>query len=364
MIGRVAGAPIIVTPSSALFALVLAMIFVPSVEARAPGLSVGTAYGVGLCFAVLLLLSILIHELAHGLVATARGLQVREFALTLIGGHTAFGGGRTTAGSAALIAAVGPVANLGLAVLFGLGATWAPDRGMVDLVLYAAAYANGFVGLFNLVPGLPLDGGQVLESVIWAVTGDRRKGTIAAAWCGRALTVAFVIVIIGLPLARGGRPELFSVVWSVMVASFLWSGASQALRGAQSARQVDDLAVTEIGIAAVGVAGDATLADADLARQYSGARAVVLLSPDLRPAAYVDESAASQVPSPDRPRVPVTAVAIGLPAGAMVDADLTGAQLYTAIATVSAFAPVMVAVRDGQVVALVRSADVAARLRT
>lgn len=342
---------------------VIALLFAPSVQVRAPQLGTGSTYVVAAVFAALLMLSILVHEIAHGLVARARGLHVQEYALTLIGGHTAFGG-RTTPLTSGLVAVVGPVANLVLAVLFVLGARLAEPFSVVDLVLYAAAYANGFVGLFNLVPGLPLDGGQVLESVVWKITGDRRRGTVVAGWCGRVVAVAFVAWVLLLPLLRGGRPDLFGVVWAAVVGAFLWSGAGQAIRSATASRAVDSLEVGSVGVRAVGVPASAVLAQADAARGQTGADAVVLLSPDSRPAAYVDPQAANAVATTDRAHVPLTAVAVTLPAGAVVDAALRGADLVRAVAATSRFSPVMVAVHEGQVVALLRSADVAAALRS
>lgn len=343
---------------------VIALLFAPSVQTRAPQLGTGSTYVVAAVFAAVLMLSILVHEIAHGLVARARGLHVQEYALTLIGGHTAFGGGRITPLTSALVAVVGPAANLVLAALFVLGARLAEPFSVVDLVLYAAAYANGFVGLFNLVPGLPLDGGKVLESVVWTVTGDRRRGTVAAGWCGRVVAVALVAWVVLVPLLRGGRPELFGVVWAAIVGAFLWSGAGQAIRSATASRAVDSLEVGSVGVRAVGVPASAVLAQADAARGQTGADAVVLLSPDGRPAAYVDPQAANAVAAADRVHVPLTAVAVTLPAGAVVDAALRGADLVRAVAATSRFSPVMVAVHEGQVVALLRSADVAAALRS
>ncbi len=364
MVARVAGAPIVLTPSSALMAAVIALVFAPSVQARAPQLGTGSTYVVALGFAVLLLASVLVHELAHGLVARARGLQVREFALTLLGGHTAFSGGRVTPGTSALVAVVGPLANLVLAAVFGLAAGATDVGGLAHLVLFSVAFANVFVGGFNLVPGLPLDGGQVLEALVWRVTGDRRRGAVVAGWAGRVVAVLFVAWVLGVPLAAGSSPDLVNVVWAAMIGAFLWSGASQAIGAAASARNLDALTVARVGVPAVGVAATAMLAEADAARGIARADAVVLLAPDGRVAAYVDPAAANAVPAQDRARVPVTAVSVTLPAGAVVDGSLQGTALVQAVARVSQFAPVMVAVADGRVLALVRSADVATALRT
>ncbi|MEV7971665.1 site-2 protease family protein [Cellulomonas sp. NPDC089187] len=363
VIGRVAGAPVVLTPSSALMAVIIALLFAPTFGDQL-GVSTGAGYGVAAAFAVVLLLSILVHELAHGLVARANGLRVREFALTLLGGHTQMTTAPGRPGVSALIAAAGPVANLVLAAVLGLGAALVHGGGAAYAVLFTAASANAFVGVLNLAPGLPLDGGKVLESVVWAITRNPRTGTVAAAWAGRVVAVVFVAVVLFWQARSPWGIDLFQVAWSAVVGAFLWSGAGQALRESRTERVVEALTVTGVGTPAVAVAASATLAEADAARSISGADAVVLLSPDGRPAAYVDPAAADAVPGADRVRVPVTAVAVGLPAGAVVDADLTGSALLSALAAVSRFAPVIVGVRDGRVVALLRAADVAARLRS
>lgn len=362
VVGRVAGAPVVLTPSSLLTVGLIAVVFAPTVAVRAPWLGTGSTIAVALVVGALLMVSVLVHELAHGLTARARGLQVREFALTLIGGHTAFGG-RITPLTAGLVAVVGPIANLLLAGLLWLAAQAVDPFGVPSLVLYAGAYSNAFVGLFNLVPGLPLDGGQVLESLIWAVTGDRRRGTLVAGWAGRAVAVGFVAWVVLVPLLRGAAPSLFAVAWGAIVGAFLWSGAGQAIAAARTSRAVDALHVGAVGTRAVGVPATAVLAQADAARGQAGADAVVLLAPDGRPAAYVDPQAANAVPVAERAHVPLTAVAVGLPAGAELDAGLHGVELVQAVAAKQSFAPVLVAVQGGRVVALVRAADVAAALR-
>lgn len=362
MVGRVAGAPVVLTPSSLLTVGLIAVVFAPTVAVRAPWLGTGSTIAVALVLGALLMVSVLVHEIAHGLTARARGLQVREYALTLIGGHTAFGG-RITPLTEGLVAVVGPIANLLLAAVLWGAAQLVDPASVAALVLVAGAYSNGFVGLFNLVPGLPLDGGQVLESIIWAATGDRRRGTLVAAWAGRVVAVAFVAWVLLVPLLRGGTPSIVAVVWGAVVGAFLWSGAGQALQAARVSRSVDALHVGAVGTRAVGVPATAVLAEADAARGRAGADAVVLLTPDGRPAAYVDPEAANAVPVADRARVPVTAVAVGLPAGAEVEATLRGADLVRAVAAKAERAPVLVAVHQGQVVALLRSADVAAALR-
>ena len=118
-------------------------------------------------FVVLLFASVLVHELAHGLMARARGQQPREFVLTLWGGHTAFGGATPTPASSALIAVVGPIANLVLAAGFLAVAQGVERTASSGCCVWSGCLTNAFVGLFNLVPGsaagrrVPARGGRL-----------------------------------------------------------------------------------------------------------------------------------------------------------------------------------------------------------
>ncbi|NMM29660.1 MAG: peptidase M50 [Cellulomonas sp.] len=362
VIGRAVGAPIILAPSWLLAAVVLTAIFAPTVQARAPELGALT-YVVALGFVVLLFVSVLVHELAHGLVARSRGQVVHEFAITLWGGHTAFGGAAPTPATSALVAVVGPVANLVIAVGCWVVAQAVPADGLAGLLLYAGAFSNGFVGFFNLIPGLPLDGGRVLEALVWRVTGDRHRGAVVAGWGGRVVAVAVVAWALVLPILRGSPLDLYTIVWTFLIGSFLWSGASGAIAGARTGRAVTAITVAVVGLPAAVVEAHATLADADRARGAAGVNDVVVLAPDGRPAAYVDRAAAAAVAPEDRASTPVVAVSVVLPVGAVVDASLEGAALVQAVGQTTRMSPVVVAVRGGRVVALVRAVDVIAALR-
>ncbi len=361
MIGRVAGAPVVLSPSFLLAAMVLTAAFTPSVRS-ATGLGTG-AYVVALVFVVLLFGSVFCHELAHGLVGRARGQQPTAFVLTLWGGHTSFRGAAPTPGTAALVAVAGPVTNLLLGALFLGISRVATDGSLVQWVLWSGAFSNGFVGLFNLLPGLPLDGGQLLESAVWAATRDRTRGMVAAAWCGRVVAVAVVAWAVLPDLLRGATPSFYTLIWTVMVAMFLWSGASQVLRGAHQQRHVQGLSVRGVGRPAVAVGHQESVAAAGARAAAAGASEVVVLSPDGRPAAYVDVNAAASVPREHAGLTPVTAVAVPLPVGAVVDGRLSGEPLLAALSEASRLSPVLVALVDGRVTALIRTADVVAAIR-
>lgn len=363
VLGHVAGAPVVLAPSWLLAAVVLTLVFAPSVRTWTGG---GTAltYVVALVFVVLLFASVLVHELAHGLVAKARGQQPHAFVLTLWGGHTTFGGAAPSPLTSALVAVVGPVANLVLAGAFLLAAEHAvPDGSLLRTMLWAGAVANGFVGLFNLVPGLPLDGGRILEAVVWGATRDRHRGTVVAGWTGRVVAVGVVVAALLDPWFSGRTPDLVTVAWAALIGAFLWSGASAAIRAGRSGRAVDALTLRTVGRPAVVVGVQASLAQARATAASAQAAEVVVLAPDGRPAAYVDAEAAARVPAELAGTTNVVAVATPLPVGATVDGTLTGDALLRGLSAASAHGPVIAALVDGRVVALVRTADVVAALR-
>ncbi|WP_456824386.1 site-2 protease family protein [Cellulomonas sp. P5_E12] len=363
VIGRAVGAPIILAPSWLIAAVVLTLIFAPSVRARSENLG-ALVYVVALGFVVLLLASVLVHELAHGLMARARGQQPREFVLTLWGGHTAFGGATPTPASSALIAVVGPIANLLLAAGFFALARPVDSVSLVGLLLWSGCLTNAFVGFFNLIPGLPLDGGYLLEAAVWAATKNRHTGTVAAGWVGRLVAVAVFAWALLLPLMQGRQPDIFDVVWAALIGAFLWSGASAAVRGGRSQKAVGQLTLATVGRRAVAVGHTESIAHAGALAAAAGADEVVILSPDGRPAAYVDRVAAASVPADVAGTTPVTAVAVPLPVGAVVDGTLVGQELVAAVGRGTEHSPVVAAVVDGRVVGLVRAMDVVAAIRS
>lgn len=363
LLGHVAGAPVVVARSWPLAAVVLTFVFAPAAATWTTG-GGALPYVVAFAFVVLLFASVLVHELAHGLVGKARGEQPEAFVLTLWGGHTTFRSAAATPGTSALVAVVGPVASIALAGAFLLVSNHlAPAGSLLQTLLWAGAAANGFVGLFNLVPGLPLDGGRVLEAGVWAVTRDRHRGAVVAGWAGRAVAVGLVLVVLGRPFVLGLTPDLVTVAWAALIGAFLWSGATAAIRGGRTGRVVQTLTLRTVGRPAVVVGAQASLAHARATAAAAQAAEVVVLAPDGRPAAYVDTDAAARVPAELAGTTNVVAVATPLPVGATVDGALEGDALLRALSDASRHGPVIAALVEGRVVALVRTADVVAALR-
>jgi Zn-dependent protease len=159
-------------------------------------------------------------------------MRVLRIVANVWGGHTSFEAPRTTPGPMAGVAAAGPAANAALALVsfIALQVTTGDVSGRV---LTGLLIINGSLAALNILPGMPLDGGAVLESLVWKITGDRNKGSIAAGWCGRVLAVLLVLWFFLRPLASGGSIG-FSSIWVIMVGSVLWTGATESIRRGQA----------------------------------------------------------------------------------------------------------------------------------
>ena len=225
-LGRIAGIPIGINWS-------LLLIFGLITWSLAAGVLPGEVAGqppifywvVGVLIAVLFFASIVTHELAHAIVARRAGQHVSEITLWLFGGVSKLGGDAGTPAIEATVAIVGPLTSLGVAVVvavvsLALGAAGAPA--ILVAGLYWLAAINVSLGLFNLVPGFPLDGGRLLRAVLWRRSGDRARATSQAAAVGRFF--GFALVGLGL-LDFFFNSDLIGGLWLVFLGWFLRNAA-------------------------------------------------------------------------------------------------------------------------------------------
>lgn len=318
-IGTLSGVPVYLGRSWVVVALLIVALFGPQMQRLLPGLGIA-AYGVALLFAVLLLVSVLVHEAAHALMAQRVGFGVTRIVADFWGGHTAHDGAGGTPGRSAAVAVVGPLSNAllaglgwGLVSLLGSGAlalSPGAGTGVVLLLAYAFAWANTFVAIFNLIPGLPLDGGFLLEALVWAVSGSRHLGTMVAGWAGR-LVVVLVAIWALAPALQGQQLSLVRLVWVLVIGGFLWQGASQAIRlgrqGAAASRRTVGQTAHPPGL----VREDAALDHVD----WRSHPVWVVLDGADRPVGVVDPPALQQVPQQAWPSTTVASVAVRLPDG-------------------------------------------------
>jgi Zn-dependent protease len=321
-IGSLGGTPVYLSRSWPLLVLLLFGLVAPSLTSA--GRSVGYAVAVAAASAVMLLVSVLVHEAAHALVARSRGHGVDRIVADVWGGHTVYDTRGVTPMSTALIAVVGPVSNLALALLAWL-LQQAVTSPLPDGLLGAMVYTNLFVGLYNLLPGLPLDGGQIVSSLVWRVTGRKGAGLLAAGWLGRVVAIGSVLWFIGKPLLDGERPTLLAIVVTGMIAFFLWRGADASIRSgeihdATSGPAFDVLeplvvvpAETTIAQVEQGLAAGTWSLSASVAGPAGGVTWVAAAEPNGWPMGVVNDEAAKAVPAEARARTAISAVTVSQP---------------------------------------------------
>lgn len=316
-IGSLRGVPIYLSASWLVIAAATTFLLGPTARVLATS-STATGYAVAFAFAVLLLASVLVHEAAHALVARGCGYRVSRIVADFWGGHTAYDGAHGTPGKEALVAMAGPAGNIVLAAL-GWLVLQPLEQGVGWLLVAAFTAANAFVGAFNLLPGLPLDGGFLVDSLVWKVTGSRGTGTLVAGWCGRLLVLALVGWVILLPVLRGDPPTLGSVLWAGLIGVFLWAGASGAVRTGRARRSLEGVRVQDV-CRPVGVVGETF----GIEQVPWAQRAVWLVAdPRGRVTGLVDGAALSQVPPTRAAVTTVGAVTRRQPEGWVVQAAPT-----------------------------------------
>lgn len=356
VIARIAGVPVDVTPSWFLVAGLITYGFAATVENRVPGIG-QWKYAVSLGFALLLYLSVLVHELSHTLVALRAGLPVRRISLHLLGGVSEIEKPAQTPGREAGIAVAGPAVSLLLAGIGYVVALVLEPGTVAELLAWALMISNLVVGVFNLLPGLPLDGGRVLSAGVWRLTGHRHTGTVVAAWIGRVVAVIVLALPFLVSVARDAPLDLVDVVWGALVGAYIWVGASQSLQYAGLQSRLPGLSARALTRRAIPVAAGLPLAEALRQAHEAGAQAMVVVSTGGEPIGLVIQAAVEATPTERRPWVPVSDLSRRLEPGHRVGADLSGEELIEVL-TGQPASEYLVVEANGDIYGVLAAADV------
>jgi Zn-dependent protease len=190
-----------------------------------PGWVTTTYWIAAFISALLLFVCVLTHELAHALVARASGLIVRNITLFIFGGVAHIEEDMQRPGVEFRVTIAGPVASFLLAVVaFLLALPLRGSNASTEAVLDYLAVANLLLGGFNLIPGFPLDGGRILRSIIWKVTGDCKKSMHIASSVGQACAYLFIL----LGIIEFFMGNFFNGLWTVFIGWFLLNAAQTA----------------------------------------------------------------------------------------------------------------------------------------
>jgi len=226
-LGRVLGIPIVLDYSwfliFALVAWTLASGYFPSEFGNWP---TAEYWLVGIATAIVFFLSVVLHELGHSLVARHYGIPVSSIRLFVFGGVSQIETEPPSAKVEFLMALVGPLVSFALAGVFaGLGVAFASAAPLMALTKYLA-YINAALGLFNLIPGFPLDGGRVFRSIVWGVTNDLRRATAVAGNLGRF--IGFLFILFGVYQVFTGN--FVNGLWIGFIGWFLESAAMSQIQ--------------------------------------------------------------------------------------------------------------------------------------
>ncbi|GAA4148557.1 site-2 protease family protein [Actinomadura keratinilytica] len=358
-IGRLFGVPVFVSPSWFLVAVVVTIMFEGQVNAV---VARPASFAVAFTYAVLLYGSVFVHELSHAVTALRLGLPVRHVTLHILGGETSIEREAPTPGREFLIAFAGPLVNLVLAGLGILAHLLLPLPPVGLLLTDALTFANLLVGLFNLLPGLPLDGGRLVRAAVWKATGHPRNGALVAGWVGRAVAVACLLAGAFLATYRidgtgGAAFGWLGLLWSALIASFIWVGAGQAIRAERVRERIPLLDARRLARRATLVTAETPVSEAVRRAHHDHAGALIVVDGDGRPRGLVNEQAVQATPEQRRPWISIGDLSRGLEPDLTLPADLTGEDLIAALRRAPATEYLLLE-DDGRVYGVLVTADV------
>ena len=327
VIARPFGIPVYISPYWFLIAGVFILLYSNSLQQAVHG---SMRYVVAAVFVVLLYASVLVHELSHCLVARAFGLPVRRVLLYPLGGFSEIEKEAPTPAREFLVAAAGPVISLVLAAA-GYGLSRLVPAGTGHVLVNQLMWANLLVGLFNLLPGLPLDGGRMLRAGIWKVTRRPGAATLGAAWAGRVLAAALLLVPFALFARDSNSNQVFDAAWLAVIAAFMWLGAGQAIRVTKVRERLPGLQARLLARRAIPIPASLPLAEAIRRADAAQARALVVVDHEEKPIAIVNESAVMATPPQRRPWIEAGSLARTLDESLVLPADLSGMALLEAV---------------------------------
>jgi Zn-dependent protease/CBS domain-containing protein len=207
-----------------------------------PHLSRAAYWAQGLVAALLLFVSVFLHELSHAMVALRHGVGVGSITLHVFGGVSQLESEPATPRAEFLIAIVGPLTSFGIAGVCFAAERVLPAPAWAAAILAYLSLVNAIVGAFNLVPGLPLDGGRVLRSALWAWRGQAEWATAVASNAGSA----FAFLLMALGLLRTFAGQVVGGMWFILIGIFLHQAARSTWELARIQHRLERVPVTQV----------------------------------------------------------------------------------------------------------------------
>jgi Zn-dependent protease/CBS domain-containing protein len=296
-LGRVFGIPVDVDYSWFLiFGLLTWMLAVGYFPQRFPQWTTGTYWILGAVSAVLLFVCVLLHELGHSLVAMHYEISVGRITLFIFGGVSMITAEPPSAGAEFWIAIAGPLVSFALAAICWEVHFLFPGGTPAWALLQYLALLNGILGLFNLVPGFPLDGGRVMRAIVWGATKSFQRATSIAANTGRF--IGFAMIFFGLWLLLNG--DVFNGIWLAFIGWFLESAAASQIqqtmvKGLLVGHKVSEVMNRDFHEAP----GETTLADLVERHVFTSGRRSFLIGRNGHPTGLLTLSSIRHIPRPD-----------------------------------------------------------------
>ncbi len=206
------------------------------------GASTGSAIALALFAATLFFGSVFLHEGAHAVAARANGIEVFGITLVVFGGYTSARSDEKGPGPAFVISAVGPATSLVLGAIFWALANATESTRPFSAALASVGFVNLLMGVFNFLPGLPLDGGRMLEAAVWRFTHNRDRGTGIAAWVGMAIGVLSAAAAV-FELSSG---NVAGGIFLFIIAMFIFQGARAADSSITMRRRLTQATVADV----------------------------------------------------------------------------------------------------------------------
>ncbi len=263
-LGRIAGIPINLHVSWFIIFVLSAVFFERYFSNSGFRWTATERWGVSLAMSLTLFGSVLAHELTHSLVALRYGMPVRGITLFLLGGVSQIGKEATRPSSEFVIAFVGPLSSVVLGLIFlGVSEGLEGVNSHVYAITAMAVYVNFMLGIFNMLPAYPMDGGRVFRAVVWKITGNQFLATRVAARVGQGMALLFIIggaVLFFMSFLRDEGGSWSQGIWLAVLGLFLLATASathkqSGIRSGMDRFKVRDIMHRELPVAA----GDATV---------------------------------------------------------------------------------------------------------
>lgn len=331
----------------------------PWIRDRVDDISSSTAYLAAFGFAALFAVCVLAHELGHTAVSLCLGGPVRRVVIFMLGGVSEIEREPERARHEFLIAVAGPVVSGALAGLAAVVQHGTAPGSLENVLAALLMWGNLTVVVFNLLPGLPLDGGRMLRAIVWHVAGSRLTGSRIGAVLGRVVAV----LVVGFGLVVASRTSnVATLPVTVFLAAYLWVGASQALRSAHVLERIPSVSAATLMRPGLLVPPDISVAEA-LRRVWAGAaRGLVIVDGNDQPAAIVAEARIGDIPPDRRDWTPLTTVARAIEPGLLLPVGLAGPELLEAIRATPA-SEYLVVHPDGSPAGILALTDLATTLK-